>query len=56
MRGARFAYGGEESCVQGFGGGHLRERDHLEEPGVDGKTILRRMLRKWKVGAWTGLI
>ena len=34
-------YGGEERCIQGFGGGNLRERDHLKDPGVDGMVILR---------------
>jgi len=29
------------------------ERDHLEEPGVDGRIILR-WNRKWNVGVWTG--
>ena len=32
-----------------------RERDHLGEPGVNGRTILRRISRKWDVGIWTGL-
>jgi hypothetical protein len=31
-----------------------RERDHLEDPGVDGRTILRRIFRKSDVGLWTG--
>jgi hypothetical protein len=26
----------------------------LGDPGVDGKIILRRIFRKWDVGAWTG--
>ena len=33
-----------------------RERDHLEDPGVDDWIILRWILRKWDVRAWTGLI
>ena len=30
------------------------EGDHLGDPGVDGRIILRRIFRKWDVGAWTG--
>ena len=40
---------GEERCIQGFG----RERDHLGDPDVDGKIILRSVFRKWDVGVWT---
>jgi hypothetical protein len=40
----------------GFCCGKLRERDHLEGPGVDGRIILRWSFRKWDVGAWNGLI
>jgi hypothetical protein len=32
---------GEEKCIQGFGRGNLMERDHLENPGIDGRIILR---------------
>ena len=35
---------------------HLRERDHLGDPGVDGRIILRLIFRKWDVEAWTGPI
>ena len=48
------AYGGEERRIQGFGGRYLRERDHLEDPGVDARIILKWILRKWDVGIWTG--
>jgi len=34
----------------GFWLGNLRERDHLEDPGVDGSIILRRISRKWDEG------
>jgi len=35
-------------------GGNLRERNHLEDPGLDGRIILRWIFRKWDKGAWTG--
>ena len=40
----------------GFLWRNLGERDHLEDPGVDGRIILRWIFRKWDVAAWTGLI
>ena len=48
--------GGEEMCIQGLWWGYQMERDHLENPGVDGRIILRWIFRKWDVGAWTELI
>jgi hypothetical protein len=39
-----------------FWWGNLRERDHLEYPGVDGRIILIWIFTKWDVGAWTGPI
>ena len=36
-----------------FWWGNLRERDRLEDLGVDGKTILRWIFRKWDVRVWT---
>jgi hypothetical protein len=47
-------YGGEERCIQGFSGGNLREGDHLEDPGVDGKIILKWTCERLDGGAWTG--
>ena len=38
----------------GFWWGNLREGDHSEYPGVDGRIILRLIFRKWDVGVWTG--
>jgi len=40
--------------AHGFWWGHLTERDHLEDPGVDVRIILRWLFRKWDVGAWAG--
>jgi hypothetical protein len=28
--------------------------DSLEDAGVDGRIILRRIFREWDVGVWTG--
>jgi hypothetical protein len=40
-----------------FWSGYWRERGHLEDPGIDGRIILRRILRKWDVGGiiWISL-
>jgi len=38
------AYGGDENCLPDFGGGKLMERNHLEEPSVNGRMILRWIL------------
>jgi len=38
----------------GFGGKILRKRIHLEGLGVDGRIILRWVLKKQAVRAWIG--
>jgi hypothetical protein len=36
--------------------GDLRERDHLKDPGLDERIILRWIFRKCDMGVWTGSI
>jgi hypothetical protein len=39
-----------------FWWGDLRERGHLEDLGLDGRIILKYILKKWDGKTWTGLI
>ena len=43
----------EEVCTR-FGWGNLRERDHWENQELDGRIILRWILRKWEGVVETG--
>ena len=42
-------YGGRREVYAGFWWGNVRERDHLGDPGADGKTILKWVLSS---GMW----
>jgi len=48
MGGACSTCGGE--AYTGFWWGNMSETDHLEDPGIDGRIILRWIFRKWDVG------
>ena len=56
MGGVCSTYGGEICVYIGFWWGNLRERDHLGDPSLDGRIILRWIFRIWDVGELIGLI
>jgi hypothetical protein len=43
-----------EACTE-IWWGNLRDRDHWEDQGIDGRIILRWISRKWDMVVWTGL-
>jgi len=45
---------GRGEAYTGFSWGYLRERDHLGEPGLDGRVILRWIFREVGFGVWIG--
>jgi len=53
MGGACSAYGGRGEGYTGFWWENLKQRDHLGDSGVDGRIILRWILRKRDVEVWT---
>jgi hypothetical protein len=49
------ACGGSERCTQWLWWGDLRERDHFEDLGVNGRIILKWIFKTW-VGEWARMI
>jgi hypothetical protein len=45
-------YGREERCIQDYWWGNVGEGDHLKDPSVDGRIILKLIFEKWN-GALT---
>jgi len=41
---------GREEVHKGFWWGNLRQRDHLEDPSIDGRIILKCIFMKWNGG------
>ena len=54
MKGARSTNGGQERC-RVLVGGNMKERDNLDDQGVDGRTILKWVFKKWDGEALIGL-
>ena len=46
--------GGRAEAYTGFWWENMRVRDHLEDPGLHGRIIIRKIFRKWNAGLWTG--
>ena len=45
---------GRGEAYTGFCWGNMKERDHLGDPGLDGRIIVRWIFRMRDVGVWTG--
>jgi hypothetical protein len=62
IKSRRMRLAGHVACMgigemyTGFWWENMGERDHLEDPGVGGRIILRWIFRKWNVGASAGSI
>jgi hypothetical protein len=48
--------GDRRGAYMGLVGRPEGERDHLQDQAVDGRIILKWIVKKWNDEAWTGLI
>ena len=47
---------GREDACTGFSWGNMRERDHLEDPGIEGRILLKWIVKKFdRCMDWTYL-
>jgi hypothetical protein len=53
MGGECSLHGKEKNCNRNR---YLKRRDHLENLGIDGRKILKWILRKYREREWTGFI
>ena len=57
MGGACSVYRGRGEAYTGFWWGNLREKHHLEDPGIDGRAILRCIFRSGMRGMdWLDMV
>jgi len=56
MGGACSTCGRQERFIQSLGGQTLEERDHMQDLGVDGRIVLKWMVKKSEGETRTGLI
>ena len=47
---------GRRELHTGFWWGNLRERDHWEDLGIDGRIILTFIFKKWAGGIWINIL
>jgi len=45
----------EREVYTGFRWGNLMDRDHSEDPGADGNTILKWIFKNWHGEAWSAI-
>jgi len=55
MGGSRGTHGVERASAHRVWWGDPRERDRLEDLGVEGRIIMQWAFKKWEGKAWTGL-